>query len=221
MSLLLTATLFVSLATAQLTTSIWLPGAANANQSFVASVVSLQGDRTTLSVAFDGEALETEYYGTGPGLVTMGATTYVAYAVTASGSSEDNALTAYLECSRADGKAVPTCAMTTRGGGPKESTASLSDDDFDFPETTMTMSGDSQYMMNTYELVITAGTEKLKASAAATPTSGSGSSTAGGSTTARSTAGSSGVAQATGAAAPMLAMAPALAGLGAAAAFFV
>jgi hypothetical protein len=256
MSLLLFATLFASLATAQLTTSIWLLGAANANQSFVGSVVTQQGDRTTLSVGFDGKGLETEYYGTGPGYVTLGGTTYVAYQATASDPGSDFGVTAYLECSRENGSAAPTCTMTTRDGASEQSlmnsqcanqlsgsyiktyevaetsfadgkpstrtvTRTESNDctgsvDYDiFPQTTMTMSGDEQYFMNTYKLVITAGTEKLGASAAATPTA------SGAQSTGNSTAGSSEAAQATGAAAPILAMAPVLAGLGAAAAFFV
>jgi hypothetical protein len=48
MSLLLTSTLLASVAAAQLTTSIWMPGAANGDQSFVGSVIAVQGDRTTM-----------------------------------------------------------------------------------------------------------------------------------------------------------------------------
>ena len=88
-----------------------------------------------------------------------------------------------------------------------------------FPQTTSTFVGDEQYFINNYKLVITAGTEKLNASAAATPTSSGAQSTV--ALVSSGTAGSSGVAEATGAAAPMLSMAPVLAGLGAAVAFLV
>src|SRR5689334_15594616 len=89
MSLLLKSTLLATVATAQLTTSIWMPGAANGGQSFVGSVIAVQNDRTTISMAFDGEGIETEYYGEGPKTVTVGGTTYVAYEVSATAIVED------------------------------------------------------------------------------------------------------------------------------------
>lgn len=230
MSLLLTSALLASVATAQLTTSIWMPGAANANQSFVGSVVSLQNDRTTISMAFDGDAIETEYYGQGPDLVTVGGTTYVAYEATATDEESSVTVTVNLACSRADGSAVPTCTAATKIDGAAADTIS----GLESAASTTTMSGDEQYFLNNFKLVITAGTEKLSASAAATPTASgptptgssaqsSGTSAASGASaaSAASSAASSGVAQATGAAAPMRSLAPVLAGMGAAAAFFV
>ena len=194
-----------------------MPGAANANQSFVGSVVSLQDDRTTLSLAFDGEAIATEYYGNGPDLVTVGGTTYVAYGATATDEGSDFAVTVNFACTRENGNAVPTCTVTTQDSATENSS--------EFPQSTMTMSGDAQYILNNYKLIITAGTEKLSASAAATPTE-SGATPTG--SDAQSTiasvisgTGGPGVAQATGAAAPMRSMAPVLMGVGAAAAFFV
>lgn len=247
MSLLLKSTLLATVATAQLTTSIWMPGAANRGQSFVGSVIAVQNDRTTISMAFDGEGIETEYYGEGPKTVTVGGTTYVAYEVSATAIVEDVSATATIDlaCSRADDSAVPTCEINTKiSGGPPEETEGLSD------ATTTTMSGDMQYYLNNFPLVITAGEDKLGASAAATPsaseatpTGTTGSSTKSSATpaasgasassgapaasgasaaaSAASSAASSAVAQATGAAAPMRSMAPVLVGIGAVAAFFV
>ncbi|KAF1927096.1 uncharacterized protein M421DRAFT_6299 [Didymella exigua CBS 183.55] len=224
MSLLLKSTLLASVAAAQLTTSIWMPGAANANQSFVGSVVSLQKDRTTISMAFDGEAIETEYYGSGPDLVTVGGTTYVAYEATAIDEEGSVTVTVSLACSRADGSAVPTCTAATKiDGAAAEIVSGL-----ESAASTTTMSGDEQYFLNNFKLVITAGTEKLSASAAAThtaseptPTGSSTRSSSASAASAASSAASSGVAQATGAAVSMRSLAPVLAGMGAAAAFFV
>lgn len=247
MSLLLKSTLLATVATAQLTTSIWMPGAANGDQSFVGSVIAVQNDRTTLSVAFDGGGIETEYYEQGPKTVTLGGTTYVAYEVSATAIVEDVTATATIDlaCSRADNSAVPTCEINTKiSGGPPEETEGLSD------ATTTTMSGDMQYYLNNFPLVITAGEDKLGASAAATPSASEATptGTAGGSSakssatsaasgasassgapaasgasaaaSAASSAASSAVAQATGAAAPTRSMAPVLVGMGAVAAFF-
>lgn len=223
-----------------------MPGAANGDQSFVGSVIAVQGDRTTISMAFDGEGIETEYYGQGPKTVTVGGTTYVAYEVSATAIVEDVSATATIDlaCSRADDSAVPTCEINTKiSGGPPDETSGLSD----ATATTTTMSGDMQYYLNNFPLVITAGEEKLGASAAATPsaseatptgttgssarlsgTSGasalSGAPTASGASaaaSAASSAASSAVAQATGAAASMRSFAPVMVGMGAVAAFFV
>lgn len=262
MSLFRSVALLASMAAAQnITTSIWLPGAANANQSFIGSVVTQEGDRTTISVAFDVEGIQTEYYGNGPGYVTVEGTTYVAYHLTASDAGSDFTITVDVACSRKDGNGASTCAMTTRDAtlevsildsycgsqqgsttnvftrtdspGPDNSDAPTrtwtitetvanvctgSIDPSVFPQTTTTMSGDEQNLSNDYKLVITGGTEKLGASPTATPTrSGTQSTIA----LVSSGIGSAGVTQATGAAAPMLTMGPIVAGLGAAAAFFV
>ncbi|KAJ4991784.1 hypothetical protein SVAN01_02634 [Stagonosporopsis vannaccii] len=229
MSLLLSTTLLATVVTAQLTTSIWLPGAANANQSFVGSVVSLQSDRTTLSLAFDGDAIETEYYGSGPNLVTVGGATYMAYEasayqpVTSSPSYEEKylAATVRLECTRQKSDAVPACATTIQGVGLNNSVLAL---DSDAVRTTMTISGElQQNYASEFKLVLTAGTEKLSASVAASPTEA----------TVESTGTQSGIqlvnpssgppepTQATGAAGPLRSMRPILAGLGAAVVFFV
>lgn len=195
--------------------------------------MSLQNDRTTISMAFDGDGIETQYYGQGPDTVTVGGTTYIAYEATASDEESSVTATVNIACSRADGSAVPTCTVETKIDGAAAGTIS----GLEAGASTTTMSGDEQYYLNNYKLVVTAGEEKLSASAAATPSASeptitksssqsSGTSAASGASgasaaSAASSAASSGIAQATGAAAPMRPLAPVLAGLGAAAAFFV
>ncbi|KAH7406817.1 hypothetical protein DE146DRAFT_689788 [Phaeosphaeria sp. MPI-PUGE-AT-0046c] len=203
---------------ADITTSIWLPGAANANQSFVGSVVEQNGDQTVLSLAFANAVSTPDYFRSAPDSVTVGGTTYVAYKVSGTDSAGPNAaaVTIELECRRPSGgpSAVPTCTLSTLGAN-----SVLGGVCSGF--------GESQYFINNYPLVITAGTEKLGASAAATPSAGSASVTGAGSSAAAAPSQSGPSAsvspqQATGAAPPMRTMAPALVGLGAAAgAFFL
>ncbi|CAO2652503.1 Nn.00g007860.m01.CDS01 [Neocucurbitaria sp. VM-36] len=256
MSSILATTLFVTYAAAQLTTSVWLPGAANADQNFVGSVIEQNGDHTTLSLAFaDGPAETPDYYRSAPDTVTIGGTTFVAYEATAVDplGESDQTITVSLECSRAEAKAVPTCTMSTIGAEAvvSELCAGLSIQSHATPvegqeyctdssaltfDQTLTLSGESQAYLNNFPLTITAGEDKLGASAAATPTassasitgsasarasgSGSGSGTAAVTGSSATFSGSSGTApqQTTNAAAPMRSMKPALAGLGAAAA---
>lgn len=237
MSRFLSTALLATAATAQLTTSIWMPGAANGRQKFVGSVIDVQNDRTTLKVAFEEGSIETEYYGMGPETVTVGGTTFIAYTVDGIDSMEsttdsdayDFTATVAYQCSRSNAEAVPTCTIDTYGQG---SDTTILPGNTEVPASTTTFSGDEQFLMNNFQLVITAGTEKLDASAAATPTASDAQSTAAQSTavqasgakssgaSATNSAASSGTAQSTGAAAPMRSAAPILAGLGAAAAFF-
>lgn len=242
-----TATLFASYAAAQLTTSAWLPGSANYNETFLGSVIAQNGDYTTLAIAFqDGPAQSDEYYRSAPPTVTLGGTTFVAYEVTAVDplGESGKTVTVSLECTRAEVSAAPTCTMSTKGADAviSELCAGLSTQSHATPvegaqyctdsaaltfEQTMTMSGDSQSFLNNFPLIITAGTEKLGASAAPTPTASSASVTrpisgssavAGSGTPATSATSSSSVPQqSSNAAAPMRSMAPALAKLGAAA----
>lgn len=251
MSSILATTLFATYAAAQLTTSIWLPGAAEANQTFVGSVIAQSGDHTTLSLAFaDGPAESTEYYRSAPDTVTLGGTTYVAYQATAEDSLNDSdvTVTVSLECARS-ASAVPTCTVSTTGleaviselcgalstqsnATPVEGQQYCTDSAGLTSVQTLTLSGDSQYYLNNFQLIITAGEEKLSAAAAATPTgtgasiTGSGSAASGSGATAQSGASPTGSTasgvpqQSTNAAGPMVTMAPALAGLGAAAAAY-
>ena len=248
---ILATTLFATYAAAQLTTSLWLPGAANADPTFVGSVIEQNGDRTTLSLAFQTGATQTpDYYRSAPDTVTFGGTTYIAYEATAADpiGESDNSITVSLACSRANAKAAPTCTMSTKGADavisalcasittqpqatPVEGQEYCTGSESLTTQETLTLSGESQYYVNNFPLIITAGTDKL-ASAAATPTASSasvttsasarsGSGTASGSGPSSTGAASSGPApQTTNAAAPVRSMAPALAGLGAAAAAF-
>ena len=206
-----------------------MPGAANGSQKFVGSVVGVQNDRTTLKVAFEEGTMATEYNSQLPETMVVGGTTFVAYTASDINPDSDFTMTVGYECSRADGKAVPTCTIDTFGHGPD---TTILPGNSENPATTTTFSGDMQHFMNNFQIALTAGTEKLSASPAATTTvsakstaaqsSGapaSGAQTSGASAT--SGAASTGGAQSTGAAAPMRSMAPVLAGLGAAAAFFV
>lgn len=247
MSAVLYAALLATAAkAADVTTSIWLPGAANANQTFVGSVIEQNGDQTVLSLAFANAQSTSDYFRSAPDQVTVGGTTFVAYNVSATDSSgpDTASVTIELQCRRPTGgiSAVPTCTLSTLGVDnvlgsvcsglsvaslPEYCTASSAAN----VEQTQTFSGESQYYINNYPLVITAGTEKLGASAAATPSAGSASVTgalAGSATTSGAGASESGARgsgpaeQSTAAAAPLKTMAPALAGLGAAVgAFFL
>jgi hypothetical protein len=246
-SVLIAALLTICASAADVTTSIWLPGAANANQTFLGSVIEQSGDQTILALAFAQTPSTPDYFTSAPGTATVGGTTYVAYNVSGVDTEGANAatITIELECRRPSGgaSAVPTCTLSTLGAGRLVSdlcagltVASLpeycTNSDAVNVEQTETFSGESQFLINNYPLIITAGTEKLGALAAATPrassasvtaaaaASGSGSGTAASAAPSRTVSGASGsVQQATGAAAPMKTMAPAL-GLGAAAAAF-
>jgi hypothetical protein len=250
MSMILYSALFVATASAaDITTSIWLPGAANANQTFLGSVIEQSGDQTVLSLAFANAPSTPDYFRSAPQQVTIGGTTFVAYNASATdeGASSAAVVTIELECRRSTGgiSAVPTCTLSTLGAGgmvsdlcagltvaslPAYCTASSAMN----VEQTQTFSGESQYYINNYPLFITAGTEKLGASAAAAPSSDSVSVTGAGSGAAPGTVGISAVPsstvsgsfgstpQATGAAVPLKTVTPALVGLGAAVgAFFL
>ncbi|KAH7066735.1 hypothetical protein BKA63DRAFT_424948 [Paraphoma chrysanthemicola] len=224
MSLILVAALLAASVSADVTTSIWLPGAANANQTFLGSVVGQNGDQTVLSLAFAQTPSTPDYFSSAPGLATVGGTTYVAYNVSGvdSASSDAATITIELQCRRPSGgaSAVPTCTLSTVGAAGVIS---------DLCDGLTTFSGESQFFINNYPLIITAGTEKLSATAAGTPrassatatgavaASGPSAGTASGASPVVS--GASGSAQQATGAAPMKTMAPVL-GLGAAAAAF-
>ncbi|OSS48839.1 hypothetical protein B5807_06907 [Epicoccum nigrum] len=229
MSKILSTALLATAATAQLTTSVWMPGAPVSGISWVGSVVSVQNDHTILSVSMKGiENIGTEYAAEMPQTITVGGTTFIAYEATA--TEDDFTATVALQCERANGDAAPTCTATTNGSGPETTIAAT---DSDAAVMTTTMGGDMAGYMNNFPLVITAGEDKLSgASAAATPTASGAQSTGSASpaasanssaakSNAASAASSGTAAPSTGAAAPMRSMAPVLAGLGAAAAFFV
>jgi hypothetical protein len=244
MSAILYGAIFAAAANAaNITTSIWLFGAANADATFVGSVIEHSGDSTVLSLAFANAAITPDPFRSAPQQVTIGGTTYVAYNVSANDAGASLApadafpITIELECRRSSGgiSAMPTCTLSTLGAGdmfgdicagmtvtslPEYCTASSA---IDLVET-QTLAGESQYYINNFPLVITAGTEKLGASAAATPNAGGASVTTGSTsvTSASLSILSPSAQQAIGGAPPMKTMAPALAGLGAAVgAFFL
>ncbi|KAI8932778.1 hypothetical protein NX059_010268 [Plenodomus lindquistii] len=206
MSSFFATTLFASSVAAQLTTSIWLPGAAFADVAFLGSVISQSGDKTVLSLDFAGSsASQNEYYSEVPPTVTIGGATFAAYTATAVDlfGEDDTTVTISLGCERANVRAVPTCTMSTAGFSqiysqlcaaiPTDAPASSADSDAFCTEysdattvETLTLSGDSQYYINNFALTITAGTDKL--SAAASATANGASSTASGSTAAGSAA---------------------------------
>lgn len=245
MSTVLYSALFAAAASAtDITTSIWLPGASNANQTFLGSVIEQSGDQTVLSLAFVNAPSTPDYFRSAPQQVTVGGTTFVAYNVSATDDGASNAatVTIELECRRSNGgvSAVPTCTLSTLGAEGMVSDLCAGLTVASFPDyctassavnvkQTQTFSGESQYYINNYPLVITAGTEKLGASAAATTSTGIASVTGAGSGTASIAAVSSPTVsdasgsppQATGAAAPLRNVAPALIGLGAAAGAFL
>lgn len=250
MSKILTTALLATSAAAQLTTSLWIPGAANSNVSFVASVIEASGDQTTLSLDFAGGPMtDDEYYSESPHTVTVAGDTSVGFEVTAEqpyGQTEV-AFTIALACTRTDTDAIATCTMTTKGADqvisaicvdakkshatPLEGEQYCTDSEGVTTEQTLTLTGDSAAFMNNFPMTITAGTEKLDASAVATP-SGSGARSTGAAAAASAGTGSvrpsntpsvsrsgSAAEQSTAGAAPMMTLAP-LAGLGAAAAAF-
>lgn len=245
---LLFPALFASYAVAaNITTSIWLPGAAEANMTFLGSVVEQSGEQTVLALAFLSTPTEQEYITRPPGQATVGGTTFVAYNVTAkdeAATASTVSITIGVQCRRSNGEigAVPTCTASTLGAGPIVSDlcagltveslpAYCTESDAVNYAQTLTLSGESQYYINNFALIITGGTEKLGAVAAATPNasgasvtgpvgaSGSGLESGTGAAPSQTISGASNPAQqSTGAAAPVKTMGPALVGLGAAAA---
>jgi hypothetical protein len=255
MSLKLFALNFASLATAQLTTSIWFPGTMNMTAALSGSVVAKNGDKVTVSLDYKDLTKDPVYQGV-PATVTVAGNTFFAYQQVL---TEEVSYTIDGSCTRKDEKAVPICVISTlsyasvmsdycssytKSGvetrtltrtwpadseGPASTetmTATFTNSETTLPlmcsesigpddsAQTITMEDEESFMFTTYQLILTAGTEKL--SAAATPTAGGPGST-GGSNSPTGSAQSNGTAQSTGAA-PMMTAAPLLAGLGAAAA---
>ncbi|EDU43633.1 hypothetical protein PtrSN002B_009548 [Pyrenophora tritici-repentis] len=239
MSKVLSAALFTSLATAQMTTSAWMPGLQDSQASFSASVISVNKDRTVLSLDYSGLTDMAQPTQT----ITIGGNTY--YGFEAAATDEGFAVTISGACSRenTDAKSA-TCTATTIGlasaisavcSGP-QSNADLCSSISDL-ELSMTTTLPEDYF-GTFPVVITAGNDLLpSASAAATPSAGSASATASGFKSSQSPSPTGSASNAAGASsspsqtggkpaeatggAPVI-MAPALAGMGAAlAAFFL
>jgi hypothetical protein len=255
MSLKLFALNFASLATAQLTTSIWFPGGTNVT-AMTGSVVGKNGDKVTVSLDYKDLTDDPVLQGA-PATVTVAGNTFFAFQQVL---SDEITYTIDGSCTRKDDKDVPVCVVSTvnyvslmsewcnsytktgvetrtltrtypadsEGPGSTETrTVTVTNSETTMPLMcsesigtddsvhTITVEDDEEtFRFTTYQLVLTAGTEKL--SAAATPTAGGPSST-GGSNSPTGSAQPTGTAQSTGAA-PMMTAAPLLAGLGAAAA---
>ncbi|USP80277.1 hypothetical protein yc1106_07551 [Curvularia clavata] len=239
MSKILSTALFASCAAAQLTTSAWMPGTGDSDISYEASVIKVEDDRTTLSLAVKGLSDMTDLVDSMAQTVTLAGNTYYAF----NGAAAEAGVTISItgECSRKNtDEESATCSISTKGleeamssacaeaGASEEMCASgvLQ------PSTSTTL---PKGYFTMAQIVVTAGADSLpSASAAATPSVGSASPTASGaSNSGKPTASGSDNAAASGAsktsqaapqstnAAPLMTMVPALAGLGAAAAFFL
>jgi hypothetical protein len=250
MSVILSAALFASFASAQMTTSAWMPGLSDSNMTFIGSVISANKDRTTLSIEYQSSDMtDNEMFSQAPKTVTLGSNTYVGFEVFQEVLDDgDFTMTISAACSRTNTDADATCVMSTSGIGPIMSALCAEGEEADADyctqsgglEIAVTTTLPADYF-GTFPLVITAGEDKLSASAAATPSPSGASMTSGSSGSAAASASSgSGTGSATGTgpsatgaasssstevaeatgAAPMMTMAPALAGLGAAAAAF-
>ncbi|XP_014553371.1 hypothetical protein COCVIDRAFT_29406 [Bipolaris victoriae FI3] len=244
MSKIYSTALLVSCAAAQLTTSAWMAGTGSYSLSYVASVIAVENDRTTMSLDVQGM---TEDLGAAAEIgqtVTLQGNTF--YAVNAVAENEGVTVTIMGQCTRQNtDDQEATCTMSTKGLEAAISSACASADsedelcsEGDLDTTTTTTLPDGYF--NMVQVVVTSGENLLpSASAAATPSAGSASVTSSkpsATNSAKPTSSGSEVAASSGAsrtsqassaapeatnAAPLMAMVPALAGLGAAAAFFL
>ncbi|KAI4646031.1 hypothetical protein J4E93_005610 [Alternaria ventricosa] len=234
MASLLSTMLFAATASAQVTTSFWMPsnGLGTENIGFVGSVINANETHTTLAVEYDeGTDLDALSIGVnGPMTMTIGPKVYgttVDVGVASSGDDDEDDTYA-LDCTwptpeEAESNRTETVRQTF-SWGYGSAVSSVSQPAYcsesgtpDEPYVSEVEIAATQF--GTYYLVITAGTEKLEATAAATPTMSSAMST-GASTDATDASGTAPVPEVTEASAPMVRGAPLLAGLGAAAAAF-
>ncbi|KAF2466345.1 uncharacterized protein BDR25DRAFT_306166 [Lindgomyces ingoldianus] len=273
MSPILSALFFAASVTAQITTSMWMPGGNDDEVGFYGSVVAADNNgKTTLAIMYDNDTDPSYYshYKNNPQTVTIGETWFESVVTTTANFYEGD-MTVGLTCEvEMATRAKPTCTYSMGGKAPFSSycedystytevytTTQLYtyrtgvrtyiqtyDESEYIPSFCLTGStlpksiaiqtiALSRSMIGTYQLVITAGQEKLAATTGATPTvSGAqitGLSTATSSSTSAVNTGAAsspnGTASApplgTGAAASIMTMAPALAGLGAAIAVFL
>jgi hypothetical protein len=271
MSPILSTLIFASAAAAQVTTSIWLPGApyGEDNIAFQASVVNVDGDAVTMAIGMDSE----EYLSASETVTFHGSTAYENVITTSDSYGDyEGDLTVSYGCTKDGNK--PVCTYSYNGPVAWSSycedytsytkvVTSTQTYTYDSPESTVEqietydyrdqvpdfcLTGSvlpDKYAINTveaddtdvqtYAVTITAGENKLSATAGATPTGSAASSTkktgtasatptpsggSGNNSTGPASSGSPSpssapVEQSTGAAAPMKTLAPALAGLGA------
>jgi hypothetical protein len=269
MSPILSALLFAVAATAQVTTSIWMPSPYqdDTHIGFYASVVGVSEGKTTLALSFDnktdlataGYVVEDE-----PNTMTFYGNNRFESVTTTSEVDNGPALTMGYGCEETRAGAV--CRFASEGPAVYSSKCASYSDYTDVYTTTREIAYGADYTVTetstidyrtrvpaycksgstlpesvvahtysiekheiaTYQVVITAGAEKLSATAGATPASsvpaptGSGAfSLHRGQNVVPTETGSAPVVQATGAAGALLPLHPALAGLGAAAVAFM
>lgn len=220
MSPILSTLVFAAVAAAQITTSIWMPSPYHdTNIGFLASVVDINEGKTTLAMHFDNKTdLQTAGYMIEHKPYTM--------TFEADGFQAVSTEAAY------DGKPESTVTYGCHTSTKSSSMGGVCSFVSDIPA--LHSSGAHTYSIEeedvaTYQVVITAGTEKLSATAGASPSNSAPVATGtGGFTLQRgqnviptATGSPSAPAQETGAAGLLLPMHPALAGLGAAAVAFL
>ncbi|EUC45641.1 hypothetical protein COCMIDRAFT_26195 [Bipolaris oryzae ATCC 44560] len=244
MSKIFSTALLVSCATAQLTTSAWMAGTGSNSLSYVASVITVQNGRTTMSIDVQGMTEDLGAAAEIGQMVTLQGNTY--YGVNAVAENDGVTVTITGECTRQNtDDQEATCTMSTKGLEAAVSSACASADSEDELcsagplDTSATTTLPDGYF-NMVQVVVTAGEDLLpSASAAATPSAGSASLTSSKSSATNSakptssgseapaSSGASRTSQTSSAApeatnaAPLMNVVPALAGLGAAAAFFL
>lgn len=247
MSKIFSTALLVTCAAAQLTTSAWMAGAGSNSLSYVASVITVENDSTTMSLDVQGMTEDLGAVAEIGQTVTLAGNTF--FGVRAVAENEGVTVTIMGQCTRQNtDDQEATCTMSTKGleSAIRSACASAdsneelcSEGNLDTSTTTTLPDG----YLNMVQFVVTAGEDLLpSASAAATPSAGSASLTSSKSTATNSAkpassgseeAASSGASRTSQAsqtsqaapeatnAAPLMTMVPALAGLGAAAAFFL
>jgi hypothetical protein len=166
-SILYTTLFGICTIAANVTKSIWLPGAAGAHQTFLGSVIQQSSENTVLALSYADppQSPDFEYFRSAPDQATIAGTTRIIYTVSASDSMVSVAakVTVALDCTRHDGgvSAVPTCTASTIGASPVFDVlcsgltlASLPDyctaSSGQTVKQTLTFSGESQYYINSF-----------------------------------------------------------------------
>lgn len=246
MFLILTTILFAAIAAAEVTTSMWVPSPYSPSEvGFYGSVVGVDGERVTMAVKYNEETDLSTFgyeYSNEPQTITFIGSTSLESVITTTEPFNGGAFTMSMGCSMGSGnRAKPTCYVSSNGpavysqycsGLTQEETP-----DYCLSGSTVPSSIAVQTLpinrndIQTLQIIITAGEEKLSATAGATVSTASPSATSATSSatvvqaqaqqTGASVSTPTSTAVYTGAAAPMATMVPALAGIGAVAALFL
>lgn len=241
MAPILSTLVFATAATAQLTTSIWMPSPYqdDTHIGFLASVVGVSDGKTTLALHFDNSTdLKTAGYAIDhtPNTMTFGPNGFEAVSTIAASNDEPESTVTYgceltsTKAAKADG----VCSFVSDSPTLYKSKCLSYSDDTDVPDYCKSGSvlpasvrahtyAIEQEDIATYQVLVTAGLEKLSATAGATPATSFAIPTATGSFTLQRGQNTlpTGAAEAAGAAGAILPLHPALAGLGAAAMAFL